>query len=40
MKGKAADELTAEIAEGRPLIEVWRATTGSSTYTLEFQRVR
>jgi hypothetical protein len=40
MSGKVASELTAEIADRRPSLEMWQATTGTATYTLEFHRVR
>jgi hypothetical protein len=40
MPGELARELTAEIADRRPALEVWRAVTGANTYTLAFERVR
>jgi len=33
-------ELTAELAERRPLVEVWQAVPALRTYQLEFERVR
>ena len=33
------DELTAEIADKRPKLEVWRAEVHMSRYTLTFRRI-
>ncbi len=40
MAPKIADELTAELTERRPTLEVWRATVNPHSYRLDFQRVR
>lgn len=40
MPASIAAELTAELADRRPALEVWQAAVGTSTYTLDFRRVR
>ena len=40
MPDELARELTAEIADRRPALEIWRASTGTSTYLLDFHRIR
>jgi hypothetical protein len=40
MPNEVVRELTAELADRRPLVEVWQAAAALKTYTLEFHRVR
>jgi hypothetical protein len=40
MPKEAVRELTAELSDRRPLVEVWQAAAALKTYTLEFHRVQ
>ena len=40
MPNETVRELTAELADRRPLVEVWQAAAALNTYMLEFHRVR
>ncbi len=40
MPSSIAAELTAELADRRPTLEVWRATVNPRSYRLDFERVR
>jgi DUF2971 family protein len=40
MPQRIADQLTAELADRRPTLEVWRAAVNPRSYRLDFQRVR
>jgi hypothetical protein len=40
MPKDVARELTAELADQRPAVEVWQAMTAPRTYSLDFERVR
>jgi len=40
MPAKIAEDLTAELAERRPALELWRAVVNQRSYRLAFQRLR